>query len=159
MRLVFSTLVWESALHVLDGLSEVERTRSEAQKTKLETYVASVMNLTHNHFEVAYPMKRHKGRRVSCPQLRLIEDIQDMNGEAYIMVNAVKYDDDEDWTKADQNIKFPVKFSARPQIDFVPATPTVYLKGYFRGTEIQAVIYKAEYLKRTGLEPLNHFGF
>ena len=104
-------------------------------------------------------MKRHKGRRVSCPQLRLIDDIENMSGEAYIMVNAVKYDDDEDWTKADQNIKFPVKFSARPQIDWVKATPTVYLKGYFRDTEIQALIYKAEYLKRTGLEPLNHFGF
>lgn len=126
----------------------------------MENFGVSVMNLTHINFEVAYPMKRHKGRRVSCPQLRLIEDIQDMNGEAYIMVNAVKYGEDDDWTKADQNTKFPVKFSARPRIDFVPGSPTVSLKGYFRDTEIHALIYEAERLERTGLEaPLNHFGF
>ena len=105
-------------------------------------------------------MKRHKGRRHSCPQLRTIEDVESMIGEAYIMVNAVKYGDD-DWVRAEDKTRFPVKFSSRPQIQFVAGTPTVILTGFFREMEIQAQINRVVRLERTGLEryPMNSFDF
>lgn len=84
-----------------------------------------------------------------------------MAGEAYIMVNAVKYGDD-DWVTADGTYeRFPVKFSARPQIKWLPATPTAILTGYFKQTEITArITYTSrDRVENNGLAPLNHFGF
>jgi len=110
--------------------------------------------------DLCYPMNRHKGRRHSCPRIRTIEDIQLMMGEAYIMVNAVKYGDD-DWVTGDGE-RFPVKFSARPQIQHISGTPTTILTGYFCETGIQAriTLTGADRVENTGLEPtLNHFGF
>lgn len=84
-----------------------------------------------------------------------------MVGQAYIMVNAVKYGNEEEWLNSeDSSIKFPVKFDSKPGIEWVTATPIAILTGISKGEHVTAKVkFRPEPRSGLSYQPINSFRF